>query len=407
MRYSFASRAEWMLSSPREMARVHSRHDSLITLAEELPAEELFPLSSLQAAAMAVISSDGKALQYGELDGYIPLREWVAEWMRGKGVHTQLEQLLLTTGTQQAMDLVARVYVDAGDPVLVQSPSSPGWLQILKMQGAHIVPVEGDGDGISIELLRQALQTYHPKLLIVSPNFSNPTGVLWSMERRQQVLELCRQHDVLIVEDDSYGDLCFKNKGRSFLEKYSSLYALDGGDENGQVLYVGSFSKTVAPALRTGWAAGSSKLIQVMAQAKQLADWQSSTLNQRMLHYLLDSTSFNLQEHIKVLNREYEVRLQLMLELLRRPRWRGVSYNVPEGGMFLWIKLPEGLDCRALLKAARKKGVIFLPGTLCYVYQNSGGVDHIRLNFTHPGRDELLLGMNLINEAIQEFQARN
>ncbi|GAF06236.1 transcriptional regulator [Paenibacillus pini JCM 16418] len=142
-----------------------------------------------------------------------------------------------------------------------------------------------------------------------------------------------------------------------------------------------------------------------MVAAKQLADWQSSNLNQRLLHYMLESSSFDIHEHIKLLNREYETRLKLMLELLKRPAWKGSSFDAPIGGMFVWVKLPEGLDSIALLKCSLDKGVSFLPGTLCYA--ENEGKDSIRLNFTHPGRDELLLGMNLISEAITEFTARS
>lgn len=407
MRYSFASRAEWMMSSPLEFIKSYPRQDSFISFAEELPAEDLFPLVPLKSAAAAVLSSNPMALQYGDPEGYTPLREWLrAEWEVHKGIEVNVSEILLTTGSQQAMDLLARVYVDPGDVVVVENPTSPGCLQILRMQGADIIPVEGNEEGILLQHLLQQIETRQPKLLFVAPNFTNPTGVLWSLERRKEVLELCRRHNILIVEDDSYGDLHFMSeKDDSFMERYPSLFALDGHGAGGQVLYVGSFSKTIAPGLRTGWAVGNRNLIKVMAAAKQLADWQSSNLNQRLLHQLLESTLFDWSKHLALLNREYSIRLKLMTELLKRPAWKGVHYNLPVGGMFLWVQLPAGLHSEALLKCSIGKGVSFLPGTLCYA--GKGGMDHIRLNFTHPGRDELWLGMNLISEAINEFTARS
>lgn len=407
MRYSFAERTKSMLASPLHFMRSLQARNSLISFAEELPAEELFPLSSLEAAAAAVISKSPAALQYGEPQGYLPLREWLCgNFKQMKHTEVDAEQILLTTGSQQAFDLLARVYIEPGDPVLVEHPTSPGFLQILRMQGADIVPVEGDGEGISPgDLLRQ-LANRRPKLLLISPNFTNPTGILWSTERRKEVLEICKDRDILIVEDNSYGDLHFGGiTEEQFYNQYPSLFALDEAGKGGQVLYIGSFSKTVVPALRTGWAAGSKVLIDTMVMAKQLADWQSSHFNQCLLHYLLEFSTFDIRDHVQMLNREYETRLKLMTELMKRPAWKHTSYTVPEGGMFIWVKLPEGLDSVALLKCSLQKGASFLPGTLCHA--DGEGRGYIRLNFTHPGRDELLLGMNLIGEAISEFTARS
>lgn len=409
MKYSFASRAEWIMTSPFKNIKSYSRKDSFISLAEELPDEDLFPLTSLHSAAESVLSSHPQALQYGDPEGYIPLREWLRfEWKKHKGIEVDVNQILLTTGSQQAMDLLARVYVDPGDAVLVENPTSPGSLQILRMQGAHIIPVNGDEEGLFLHRLEELIETTTPKLLFVSPNFTNPTGVLWSLERRLQVLDLCRRKQVLIVEDDSYGDLHFEDYSapRTFRVRYPSLFALDGHGEGGQVIYVGSFSKTVAPGLRTGWAAGHRKLIEVMGAAKQLADWQSSNLNQRLLYQLLESTTFDWHEHVALLKREYNIRLKLMHELLKRPAWREARYRLPSGGMFMWVQLPDGMRSEALLKCSILKGVAFCPGTLCFA-DKAEGSGTIRLNFTHPGRDELLLGMHLIGEALNEFTARS
>ncbi|MEC0238690.1 PLP-dependent aminotransferase family protein [Paenibacillus dokdonensis] len=407
MQYSFAERTKAMLSSPLHFMRSLSTRDSFISFAEELPAEELFPVSSLEAAAAAVISKSPAALQYGEPQGYLPLRKWLCtNFKQMKHTDVNADQILLTTGSQQAVDLLARVYVEPGDPVLVEHPTSPGFLQILKMQGAVIVPVEGNEDGISPEHLLQQLESLRPKLLLVSPNFTNPTGVLWSLERRKEVLEICKSRKLLIVEDNSYGDLHFGGiTEKKFYTEYPSLFSLDEAGKGGQVLYIGSFSKTVVPALRTGWAAGNKAMIETMVMAKQLADWQSSHFNQCLLHYLLESSTFDIHEHVQMLNREYETRLKLMTELLKRPAWKGARFEVPKGGMFIWVKLPEALDSVALLKCSLDKGAAFLPGTLCYAKGEGSG--YIRLNFTHPGRDELLLGMNLIGEAISEFTARS
>ena len=405
MKYEFSARAHTLQSSPLLSIRTQMRRGSLISLAEELPAEELFPLSLLAEAASNVITANAEALQYGDPAGYGPLREWlIGDWFTSKGVSVNEGGVLLTTGSQQAVDLLSRVYLDSGDRVLVEHPTSPGCLQALRMQGALIIPVQGDKEGLEPDHLLAQIKKYRPKMLFAAPSFSNPSGVLWSLERRKEVLELCAAHNVLIVEDDSYGDLHFGKYDQHPARKYPSLYALENVSKGGHVLYIGSFSKTVAPALRTGWAAGSPELISMMSAAKGMADWQSSPLNQRLLYHLLDASSFDLREHIALLNREYNTRLKLMAELLKRPAWKGSAYELPFGGMFLWVRLPEGLDSNALLKCALSKGVAFLPGSLCCV---EGGGEYIRLNFSHPGRDELLLGMNLMSEAVTEFTARS
>lgn len=363
----------------------------------------MFPLHSLAESATTVLSEDPLALQYGEAQGYGPLRSWLSQDLaRRKELSVGPEQILLTTGTQQAIDLLVRVYVDPGDPVLVENPTSPGLLQVLRLQGAVIIPVEGDQEGMLPGKLKELIDKHKPKLLMAAPNFTNPTGVMWSLARRKQVLELCVNHHTLIVEDDSYGDLYFGDTHGQ--KRIPSMYSLEE-KQGGHVLYVGSFSKIVAPALRTGWAAGNRQVIQMMTAVKQMADWQSSMLNQHILHNLLESKHFQLDEHIAMLNREYTIRLKLMVELLKRNAWKDAEYVVPPGGMFVWVKLPPGLDGDALLRGSLLKGAAFLPGSMC-----SDGNDSrecIRLNFTHPGRDELLLGMNLISEALLEFTARN
>lgn len=223
---------------------------------------------------------------------------------------------------------------------------------------------------------------------------------------RREVLDICKSRKILIVEDNSYGDLHFGGIGaKAFYREHPSLYSLDDAGNGGRCCISAPSAKRSFPRFVRAGRLTTKKMIDTMVMAKQLADWQSSHFNQCLLHYLLESSTFNIHEHIRMLNREYETRLKLMTELLKRPAWKQVSFEVPRGGMFLWVKLPDALDGVALLKCSLDKGAAFLPGSLCY--PNGGGSGYIRLNFTHPGRDELLLGMNLIGEAISEFTARS
>ncbi|MEW4368848.1 PLP-dependent aminotransferase family protein [Paenibacillus kandeliae] len=406
MKFSFASRVGKMPPFSVRPAADNQRRESWISLAEELPAEELFPLSQLGEAAGAVFSAGPLDLQYGDVAGSPELREWLhTRWQKDQKLVVDPSHILLTSGSQQTIDLLVRIYVNSGDVVLIESPAPPGCLQVLHLQGAKVVHVNCDADGMLPEHLEQLIATHQPKLLFVSPNFGNPTGRAWSLERRRQVLELCRQHELLVAEDDAYGDLHFGSEQvRSFRRRYPSLFQLDREQDGNHVLYIGSFSKTIVPALRIGWAAGDPQLIEVLSAAKQTADWQSSTMNQAILLRLLQSQRFDWDSHITMLNREYEIRLKLMLELLKRPNWRGTEVEMPVGGMFLWARLPDGLDGEELLSRALARGVSFLPGQRCYA--DGQGSSNIRLNFSHPGREELLLGMNLISEEIAELRSR-
>lgn len=407
MEFSFAPRASKLLSSHLHKVNKEERQNSFISLAEELPAEEFFPIKRLGEAARKVLSLDPSVLQYGDPQGYAPLRSWLSEdWKQRRGMHTSADQILLTAGTQQAIDLITRLLVDTGDSVVVENPTSPGCLQVLEMQGADIIAVENDLEGLLPDRLEEQFQSAKPKLLFAAPSFSNPTGILWSLQRRKAVLELCRKYEVLIIEDDSYGELHFGSEEAAarFSVSYPTLFALDAMDGGNQVLYIGSFSKTIAPALRTGWAVGDQRLIRGMSTLKQMADWQSSSMNQQILYFLLQESSFRWKEHLALLNREYEVRLKLILELLKRPGFKEVKYHPPSGGMYLWLQLPQGLQSEALLRASVRLGVAFLPGSRCSPGKQAD--EYIRINFSRPGREELLLGMNLISEAIQEFTAR-
>ncbi|WP_322903328.1 PLP-dependent aminotransferase family protein [Paenibacillus campi] len=405
MKFSFASRVSKMPPFSVRPDRRAQRHESWISLAEELPAEELFPLAQLGEAAGAVFSAGPLALQYGDVAGSLALRQWLhSRWQKDQQLIVDPANMLLTSGSQQTIDLLVRIYVNHGDVVLIESPAPPGCLQVLHLQGAYVVHVDCDHDGMKPDELERLIAQHQPKLLFVSPNFGNPTGRAWTLERRKAVLALCRQHELLIAEDDAYGDLHFGAEPvRSFRRRYPSLFQLDRELGGNHVLYIGSFSKTIVPALRIGWAAGDPQLIEVLSAAKQTADWQSSTMNQAILLRLLQSPRFDWDSHITMLNREYDIRLKLMLELLKRPNWRGTETEVPVGGMFLWARLPDELDGEQLLQRALAKGVSFLPGKRCYA--DGQGSSHIRLNFTHPGREELLLGMNLISEAIAEMRS--
>jgi len=263
---------------------------------------------------------------------------------------------------------------------------------VFRSYGAVPVSVAGDKDGIDLADLEAKLQAYHPKMLYVIPTFSNPTGRVWSEERRRGALELCRRADTLILEDDPYGELKFGDASRT----YPSIFSLDSHPQGSCVVYTSTFSKTVAPGLRTGWALGDPELIRQMARAKQAADLQSSSLDQQTLHQLLEH--FDLDEHIEKVRKEYESRMRRMADLLRRHNWPGAVWEEPKGGMFFWIELPERIDTAELLKRAVEQGVAFVPGVTFFA--DNPKRNAMRMNFSYNDAQVMERGMERLGRAL-------
>ncbi len=393
MNYRYSARLDSFSSSAvREILKLTQRK-SIISFAGGLPAEEHFPVAAIGEAFDRVLAAGNKALQYGLTEGFLPLRESICKWMAPKGVTITPDDLLITTGSQQAIDLLTRIYIDPGDVILVEKPTYLSALQVFRSYGAELVSVETDEDGMVLEDLEAKLKQYRPKLVYVIPTFSNPTGKAWSLERRKGVLELCRASDALILEDDPYGELKFGDASVS----YPSLFSLDRHPQRSCVVYTSTFSKTVAPALRTGWVMADPEVIRHMARAKQAADLHSSSLDQQALHQLIEH--FDLAGHIEFVRKEYEARMRQMAELLSQQQWPGVSWNEPKGGMFFWLTLPESVDTAELLKTAVDLGVAFVPGVSFFA--DGSGRNTMRLNFTHNDFEGTVAGMKRLNQAME------
>lgn len=398
MDYRFSARvAQTKTSAVRDILKLTQGKD-MISFAGGLPAEELFPVQAVREAADRVFTAGAGALQYGLTEGYLPLREQLCVRMAQKGMNVQPEEMIMTTGSQQSISLLVQVLTEPGDTILVEKPTYLACLQVFDMHGLNVIAAESDEHGIIPEDAARLIKLHKPKLMYAVPTFGNPTGKVWSLERRQQLLELCIANGMPIIEDDPYGDIKFDQS-----ESYPSLFALDGAIGSGAVIYTSTFSKTVAPALRSGWAIGNVKVIQMMAKAKQAADLQSSTIDQQILSQLL--SSFPLDDHIKVISDSYGQRMREMQTLLQQQAIEGFSWIEPKGGMFLWAELPEGLDAEVLLKVAVTKGVAFVPGSSFYAYEPKRNT--ARLNFTHNKGIRTIQGVERLAEAIREFTARS
>jgi 2-aminoadipate transaminase len=395
MEYRFSSKMEQLKSSAvRDILKL-TQGQEIISFAGGLPAEELFPLDAVREAAERVFACGKGTLQYGMTEGYLPLREKLCVRMAAQGMTAQPDQLILTTGSQQAIDLFVRVMSDPGDVVLVENPTYLASLQVFSMNGLRVVAVESDRDGMDLAAAEEAMKRHKPKFVYVVPTFSNPTGRVWSLERRKGLLSLCRKYGVPILEDDPYGAIKFDPNAH-----YPTLYSLD--EHGGSVLYTSTFSKTVAPALRTGWAAGDREVIRMMAKAKQAADLHSSTLDQQTLDQLLQH--FPLDDHIRAVSAEYGARMRSMQALLLAHRRDGMNWVEPQGGMFLWMELPEALDTEALLRSAVMKGVAFVPGVSFFAEAPKRNT--ARMNFTFTTGERMKLGIERFVEAVDEFLAR-
>lgn len=365
----------------------------MISLAGGLPAEELFPLEELAQAYARVFKTGAHALQYGLTEGYTPLREVIASRMANKGMSVDIDDLLLTTGSQQAIDLVARVMIEPGDRIFVEDPTYLAALQIFKFHSAHIVPIATDRDGMEMDALRRELAAAPPKFVYVTPTFSNPTGRVWTLERRERLLALCREFDVLVLEDDPYGDIAFDVDTLP-----PTLYALNaqlGGDT--QVIYTSTFSKTVVPAVRSGWVFAPKAIAAALVRAKQAADLHSSSIDQQALYELL--THFDIDAHIATVRDEYRHRMLILHGLLSDQQWSRVRWERPSGGMFLWLELPEHVDTLELLQTAVREGVAYVPGH--EFYAGVARKNTLRLNFSHSGPGSLQEGVRRLARALQ------
>jgi 2-aminoadipate transaminase len=389
----FARRMEGMKpSAVREILKV-ADHPDILSFAGGLPAPELFPVAEIAAAHAKVLATDGAAaLQYSVTEGYGPLRDWIATRLRGRGIATNREQVLVTTGSQQGIDLVAKVLLDPGDVVVVENPSYLAALQVFAGAEAELDVVGSDDDGMRVDELEALLARRTVKLIYIVADFNNPKGTTLSVARRLKLVELATRHNVIILEDDPYGELRFRGV------RPPSLAALD---EAGVVLQLGTFSKTLAPGLRIGWITGAPELIRACTTAKQAADLHSGNLSQRATSVLLET--FDYDGHLDRLRAVYGARCDDLLGALTRHLPTGSKWTQPDGGLFVWVELPAELDAEQVLAVAVQHKVAFVPGRPFFA--KAPRANSMRLNFSNRGRDQIEFGMTRLGEVIRIVQS--
>ena len=387
-----SSRAQIMTASAiREILKITQEPD-IISFAGGLPAPELFPLDAMKQAFATVMEKYGPAaLQYSTTEGHLPLREWIGAQM---SIPPQNVQIM--TGSQQGLDLLGKVLISEGDVVLVESPTYLGALQSFQPYLPRYVQVPTDEQGIDVDALETLLQTTPAKLLYAVPNFQNPTGRTLSLERRQRLVELTDRYGVMVIEDDPYGKLRFT--GSELPSLYQIALERAGGDpEQVNVIYSSSFSKTLAPGLRDAWVQAAMPIIQKLIQAKQGADLHTPTLNQMMIAELLEDT---LPRQIEIVKKAYGERAQQMLGQISQHFPKGAQHTVPQGGMFLWVTLPEGINTVELLSKAVARKVAYVPGSPFYAL--GGGENTLRLSYSNATPEQIERGIKALGETFAE-----
>jgi 2-aminoadipate transaminase len=399
----YAQRTKGMKSSAiRELLKITQRPE-VISFAGGLPAPEVFPADRFQEACRTVLRQyPEQALQYGATEGFEPLREMIARHTVRYGVKAKVENVLITSGSQQALDLIGKLLINSGDRVLVEAPTYLGALQAFNIYGAEYLSVPSDDDGLRTDLLEKPLRS-GPKFMYVLPNFQNPGGTTLSEGRRHELVLMADRYGVPIVEDDPYGQLRYEG------EHLPSLVVLDrenlrrdDGYSIGNVIYLSTFSKTLAPGLRLGWIIAPPDVIAKMVQLKQGMDLHTSTFTQAVA-YEVAKDGF-LDEHVKLIRKVYGERRDVMLAALKEHFPPEASWTHPKGGLFLWVTLPAGVEGKKLFEAALKLNVAFVPGDSFYAANgfHEEGSRHLRLNFSNAKPDQIREGIRRLSIAVKQ-----
>ena len=374
----------------REILKV-TIDDSIISFAGGLPNRQFFPVKGLQKAANDVFEEAGsEILQYANSEGYLGLRQFIADRYRQKeGLDIPVEDILITTGSQQGLDLLGKTFLNEGDDLIIEEPGYLGAIQAFSLYRPRFYPVPVREGGMDTTGLAKVLRERQPKLLYTVTNFQNPSGISYTDENRQSVAHLIRGRNCLIIQDDPYGDLRFTgNRKVSFKQLLPDNTVL-----------LGSFSKTVAPALRLGWLVAPPPIMEKVVVAKQAADLHSDYLAQRILHRFLQDN--DIDAHIATIIHQYGKQKEAMIRAIREHFPPGVQCTNPEGGMFLWVTLPEGVSSMQLFEAAIAKKVAFVPGTPFYVDRKD--TNTLRLNFSCSDEPTIVEGIKRLGDSIKQL----
>jgi 2-aminoadipate transaminase len=389
--YEFARRIAGMgVSAIREILKVTERPE-VISFAGGLPAPELFPVEALARAHAEVFAEEGaQACQYSTTEGWGPLREWIAARMRRRGIRdAEAARVLVTSGSQQGIDLVGKIFLDPGDAVVVENPCYLAALQVFKGYEASLIAVGSDDEGMRVDEVESALERagQRPKFIYVVSQFHNPKGTTLSLERRRRLLEVARRFAVPVVEDDPYGELRFRG---------AAIPPLAALDDDGLVIYLSTFSKTLSPGMRVGWVHASEEVFGALVRAKQAADLHTNTIQQRAAARLL--AAFDFDAHVEQIKKVYGQRRDTMLAALATHFPPSSRWTRPDGGLFLWVELPEDVRAEELFEKAIAERVAFVPGAPFFAADPRH--NFMRLNFSNSRPEAIEEGIRRLGKIL-------
>lgn len=390
MKYQFANNIPESNEDPVGNILKVAGDPKIISFAGGLPAPELFPVEDLKKVTNEVYDESGReALQYSIAAGYPKLREEIAKRMNRSGIACDIDNIMITTGSQQSIDLTTKLFVNPGDTVIVEQPTYLCALDVFRSYGAHMVGVPMDNDGMKMDALEQAIQDNpNTKFIYTIPSFQNPTGRTMPADRRQKMIEIAEKYNVMILEDDPYGAIRFAGQDVAPVKTYA---------HDDRVIYMSTFSKILAPGLRIGWIVAEKNLVKKFTLMKQTVDVHSDNLTQHIIaKYMSD---YNIDEHIAKIKDVYRRREGIMMDAIKKYFPKDAKYSQPEGGLFIWVEVP-GVDTQTLFNTCIDHDVAFVPGEPFYADKVIPGT--FRLNYSNMQDDQIVIGIERLGKAIKE-----
>ncbi len=389
MSFEFAKRMDNIKASEiRELLKV-TQNPEIISFGGGFPAPQSFPVEALEKATAKVFEKHAtQALQYGPTDGYLPLREQIAKRMGQSGVNCTPDEVLLTNGSQQGLEFSAKLFINKDDIIVCESPTYLGAINAFKAYQPKFIECPTDSDGMITEELEKILKNNKVKFIYVIPDFQNPSGNTWALERRKGLLEMANKYDVVVLEDNPYGDLRFEGEPQPAVKSF---------DTEGRVIFLGTFSKILCPGFRLGWIVASKEILDKYNLIKQGADLQSSTFAQIQTALFLQEN--DLDEHIAKIGVLYKKRRDAMMSAIEKYFPKEIEFTRPEGGLFTWLTFPEHIDGKELAQKAIEKKVAFVPGGA--FYPNGGNLNHARINYSACDEETIEEGIKRLAEVIK------
>ena len=377
----------------REILKV-IQDPKIISFAGGLPNPISFPQEELKISMNSIADKYGvKIYQYSTTLGLESLRQFIADrYNKQWGMNIDIGNIIITTGSQQALDLIGKIFINEGDKVMVEKPSYLGLLQSFCLYRAEFVTTKLNDDGLDIEDLKNTLKTHKPKLAYLIPNFQNPTGLTYTKENREKVFDVIKDENMILVQDDPYGELRFEESER---------IPYIGMNKTNKNIYLGSFSKIITPGMRLGYIIADKEIIRMLETAKQASDLHSNIFAQYLISDYLQNN--DLDKHIEKIKKLYKEQATTMVEAMKEYFPSNIKFTIPKGGMFTWVTLPEGESVLRLFDKAIAKNVAFVPGHPFYVNPHPDKVNTLRLNYTNADSETIKTGIKRLSEALKEI----